>query len=185
MLHSYETPEFWWVTKSLTPIVVKLLNLIYNTLTFHYVLQWEFIRLVLTNFRRDTMDLRVNFVFVTWFAELLSSEGHQGLQSLEYRTVALNDDMRTLCWGDTKTNHLIAITSCLPTSGSTYTSQLCVSSKLNLTILKEINWLCCRLARYLNSFGPLHDNISLHGYGPLLTSLDDCFGFICPLRSII
>ena len=49
LIHSYETyevrPEFCWATSWRTPIVVKFLNLIYSRLTFHYVLELEFISL--------------------------------------------------------------------------------------------------------------------------------------------
>lgn len=52
LIHSYETPmserlEVWWVTNLVTPIVVKFLNLIYSGLTFHNILELEFITLVL------------------------------------------------------------------------------------------------------------------------------------------
>lgn len=42
-----ERLEVWWVTNLVTPIVVKFLNLIYSGLTFHNILELEFITLVL------------------------------------------------------------------------------------------------------------------------------------------
>lgn len=189
MLHSYETPEFWWVTNSLTPIVVKLLNLIYNTLTFHYVLEWEFISLVLRYFRRDTMDLWERTQSEFWVRYMicrvikqLGSSGSAilGVQNLGAQWRHENIMLRWYQNQPLNRNNILSPDERV----NVYVTAL-RKQQIEPDHPQENDLLCCRLARYLNSFGVPRDNISFHGYGPLLTSLDDCFGFICPLRSII
>lgn len=103
---------FCWVINFLTLTVVKFLNLIFSGLIFHSVLEVEFICLVLTNCFPEKgygplwKDLK-------WILYLLDE-----LHSYETATILGAQkhvtQWRTLRWGDTKTNHLITITSCLP-----------------------------------------------------------------------
>lgn len=117
-------------------------NLIYSGLIFHNVLGLEFISLVLANCLPEWHDgpLREDEKSIQCLLEELEGYDAAGAAGLyNPRSRAARHPVTTRRWGDTRADHLIAITSCSQNKlANMDVIQLCVRGKLEHVTLEQV-----------------------------------------------